>query len=307
MCCLGVLNYHVIDDILEISGGETHVLYYGSSFCIPGFFLMTGYLLANKNGISQDYFERKVKNIIFKLFGWIIFWSVIRFMYCGELTDIWNEFLLGANSAGILAVSWFLFTYSVIMIFAYPILCFCKKYCVIFNIITICWMVLIACGIGKSITYTRTQALWLHMYIGYFMVGVFIHNLESRLEKNNLHLQIICFLIIVVTSVVYGMNWMQGAPHWHYGRWYYTIWLVAIFLMICNIAIKNEFIKRVLKRIGENTFVVYLGHLPILLFITSIHPLQNITEAICVIIFLFVVLNVLAEVFRRLPLLRKLV
>ena len=54
LCCIGVLNYHVVDDVIiilqsaggageSIGGKLAYLLYYASSFCVPGFFLLAGY------------------------------------------------------------------------------------------------------------------------------------------------------------------------------------------------------------------------------------------------------------------------
>lgn len=50
-CCLGVIIYHVVDDIFLYQGtgwGIASVFYFGAAYCIPGFFLLSGYLIGKK-------------------------------------------------------------------------------------------------------------------------------------------------------------------------------------------------------------------------------------------------------------------
>lgn len=305
MCCLGVLNYHVMDDVLQIGGA--YVLYYGSSFCVPGFFLLSGYLLSGKKAVSIQYIEDKIASTIVKLFGWIIFWAIIHFACTGEYRDIWNDFTAGVGAGGTLPVSWFLFTYMFILILAYPLSAMQNKYESAFNVLAITWFLLLAVGFGKSIVISRPQSLWIHLYAGYFIVGMLLHKLESRFMERKSAVIIVSAIILVLSSAVYAQNYQVGAPHQHYGTWYYSAWLISLFMVLTNVRIQNIKIGEIIKRIGGNTFSVYLGHLPLLLWFTGIRPLRTLSEAVCMVIFLFISMEVLSEVFKRLPVLQKIV
>src|SRR5699024_8524712 len=95
LCCIGVLNYHIMDDVINIEGGVAKFLYFGGAFCIPGFFMLSGYLIEEKRILSIEYCESKIKNILCKLFGWIIFWTVIHFLWTGEIYDLWDQLVAG--------------------------------------------------------------------------------------------------------------------------------------------------------------------------------------------------------------------
>lgn len=111
--------------------------------------------------------------------------------------------------------------------------------------------------------------------------------------------------------VVYAYNVVVSEefrlPNTYYREWFYILWLVSLFLIVLQIRLRNEEIQRIILKLASNTFVVYLGHLPILLYITEIFPLKSVEMAIVYIFIFFIGLEIMAELFRKLPLLRKLV
>ena len=274
---------------------------------MPGFFLLSGYLVACKSNYTIEYYENRVRMIALKLFGWVIFWSVVHFIRTAEITDVWNNFLSGAVAGGILPVAWFLFTYMILLIVAYPLIYVKKKANGIFSIAVIIYMVLICLGFGSNIVNSRPQSLWLHLYLGYFALGMVLSNIKIEVKKAKSFFIPTCTVLFGGCSVYYMTCYQNGAPHQHYGSWYYTLWLVSIFILCSMIKISEKHICSALKRISDNTFVVYLGHLPILLYLTGIRPLQSMHGAIIMILFLFLSTNIMAEAFRKLPLLRKIV
>ena len=65
MCCLGVLTYHTMQYAPSVFfGGVATLMYYGASFCVPGFFLLSGYLLGRRQTMSREYIEQKLIDTI---------------------------------------------------------------------------------------------------------------------------------------------------------------------------------------------------------------------------------------------------
>lgn len=268
---------------------------------------MSGYLIAYKANYMIEYYEEKVRVTATKLFGWIIFWSVIHFIRTAEITDIWNNFFLGAVASGILPVAWFLFTYMLLLIVSYPLVNVQTKNRCLFLIIVIVYMILISLGCGSYIVNSKPQSLWIHLYIGYFALGMVFSKINVKGKKTRSFFVFVCIVGFIASAIYYMMCYNIGAPNQHYGSWYYTLWLISIFLLCSMINIRENHIRYLLKRMSDNTFVVYLGHLPILLYLTEIKPLQSLRSAIVMVLFLFVLTNIIAEIFRKLPLLRKIV
>lgn len=311
MYCIGVLIYHIMDDVLWC-GQTAKAIYFGASFCVPGFFLLSGYLLGMKNDFSMEYAEKKVVGIMAKLFGWVIFWSLLHYIRTMEIYNLLDNFVLGISAGGILPVAWFLFTYCFLIIVGYPLWHIQRKS----NgggVLMAAWMAALALGVGKSIMWTRPQSLWLHLYIGYFGLGLVLVKYKREINKKiGRQKQIgillfinVCSLLVYIYKVIHEE--VEQLPSSYYGQWFYTFWLVSLLLLISMVEIKGDKLQNIIKKLSANTFVVYLGHLPILLYITQRHPIQSVGMAIIFIILMFFGCEVVAEIFRKLPMLRKLV
>lgn len=311
LCCIGVLTYHVMDDVLGTAGAK--IIYFSASFCVPGFFMLSGYLIGSKKELTLEYCERKVIETIKKLFLWTVFWVILHFIKTGEMYNLWENVTASAYSGGILPVGWFLFTYCILLIVAYPLHIVMKRWPKIFTFMCLIWCTLLALGIGKKQIYTKTQSLWFCLYIGYFAVGMALAYVMEFLQKCKwVKVCLIALsLIFVLSTVVYGYQIQTAeifkAPHEYYGDWYYSIWLISGFSICCLLKGGNEKLSRILKLLSSNTFVVYLGHLPILLYMTTMKPLATTVEAIIYILALFIGLEIVAEIFKKLPIFRRLI
>lgn len=314
MCCTGVLCYHVMDDLPKTFsigwGGYAKIIYFGVSFCVPGFFILSGYLYRDKTELSISYIERKIINIMLKLFGWIVFWAAVHYIKTEEIYDLWENFVAGAAGKGILPVSWFLFTYCFLMIAGYPLYYFCRKYPVVFCSIVILWMIILALG-GAYIGNTLPQSLWLHLYMGYFCLGMVCNEIEKKFVLN-IKSKIIFLLCINISVLATYIGKVINSeefllPDRYYGMWFYTIWIVSLFLIVLQVPVKSKKVCQAIEILASNTFVVYLGHLPIVSFITAFFPIKRTLAAIIFIIIIFLFLEIMAILFKKLPLFRKLV
>ena len=316
MCCLGVLDYHIVGAYLNgtnvCSGGGAQALYFLAAFCVPGFFLLSGYLLGQKNELDIGYYEKKITQIISKLLGWVVFWTVVHFMKTEEVYDVWGNFTASVSSEGILPVAWFLFTYCFLMIIGYLIIQLKRKRRLLFHVIVIVWMCALAMGAGRGIMETRRQSLWLHLYIGYFGLGIALEQWigGGKLCWINCHRFVLLganlFLCAVyLFHVLTAKEYLP--PNAYYGKWYYTFWLISLFWFVSTVEIKNGTIKKLISRVSSNALVVYLApHIPTLYVLSIVH-LDNIGQAVALILVLFIGAVILAEIFRKMPLLRKIV
>ncbi len=314
LCCLGVLTYHVMDDVLGIGEGIAKTLYFGASYCVPGFFLLSGFLLGSKNEVSIQYIENKIFGTVKKLFGWVIFWIIIHYIRTAELLDLWTNFTQSIVASGVEPVAWFLFTYCVLMLLGYPLHFLLKKSELIFSIVTFAWMIMLGMGVCRIVVSTRPQSLWLHLYIGYFCTGMALSWLTEKkesIEKYRKYLLCLFALIFIVFSYWYALKVRTSqdymAPHNYYGKIYYTVWLISLFAFTYLIRSGKGKFTALIKYLSDNTFTVYLGHLPVLLFVTALYPLQSTGMAVLYICLLFIGLELTSYLFRKLPILRKIV
>lgn len=309
LCCIGVLVYHVVDDILPVKGA--YCFYYGASFCVSGFFLLSGFLIGEKDHVEISYCEAKILGVLKKLFLWIVFWSFIQFVRTGEFYDIWDNFLQGADSRGILPVSWFLFTYCLLMVLAYPlhkILRWSRRF---FALLCAVWIVALSCGMGSGIVANKTQALWIHLYGCYFSVGMLLPRVIRAVDKYILvHWQQgLVGGAFVVFSGCYFVNVRPAMlnPQFHYGSWYYTGWLICLFWFVLKLEVQNQDAQKLLQIMSRNTVAIYLGHYPLLLCLEQRNSVETLPGAMVIIIFLFLFWQLAGEVCRRLPVTRTLV
>ena len=300
MCCIGVLDYHVMGAALSGAGGGIayygKILYYLAAFCVPGFFLLSGYFLGERDELKMRYVETKVAGIMAKLFGWIIFWIVVHFIRTGEVFDLWENF-----------------TYCFLLILGYPLYHLRKKCTAFFDVAVLLWMGALAAGVGKTGMESRTQALWLHLYIGYFCLGMLLSDgmrmINRTIKRKYLVSATVC--VNVICTAVYLLHVTADrfvlSPNSYYGKWYYSLWLVSLFCLLSLIRIEHVTLQRFIVRVSSNTLVVYLApHLPTL-YILSRLPLKSAGMAVVMIIVFFWCAQILAEGFRKMPLLRKLV
>lgn len=144
------------------------------------------------------------------------------------------------------------------------------------------------------------------------MMGVTLAWMKRHLLQRSESTQLlISATIFLLCSCIYAFKIMTAStfqlPHTYYGTWFYTLWLLSLFWLCSLMKVNNRFIQTGIKQMASGTFVVYLGHLPILLYLTQRYPLQNVSIAIVFVIIFFFGFEVLAIGLKRMPLLRKLV
>ncbi|WP_320911895.1 acyltransferase family protein [Eisenbergiella porci] len=110
---LGVIALHT-QRCLSTGVLYNPVLYYGSRFCMPVFFMINGYLILGKSDFGFIYYKKKIFNIIRIL----IIWSAFGFFYSLLLKGD-SLYLALRNTAKVLighyiVPTWFLFTFVVI-------------------------------------------------------------------------------------------------------------------------------------------------------------------------------------------------
>ena len=219
--------------------------------------------------------------------------------------------MAGIDSKGILPVSWYLFSYTVLIIIGRMLIVFLKKAPIFFGIIT--FVLLIVSGNLDCIKNSMAQVLWLHIYLPYFMLGMLVwHYGKIFNRKVKAFLISFCGGVFILCSVIYAYKVSMASEHLMpdqcYGQWYYTLWILALFILVCSVKIDNMLINNVIDRVASNTFTVYMWHLPIVAgLIKEGGTISSVKDGIVLVIILFLSGILLAEFLRKFPLLRKLV
>ena len=197
------------------------------------------------------------------------------------------------------------------MIIGRALIILLKKSPVFFGILT--FVLLVFSSNMDFIKNSVAQVLWLHIYLPYFMLGMVVQHYE-KINRNNVKTFIISFCggVFALCSIVYIYKVIISSEHLMpdqcYGQWYYTLWLLALFIMVCSIKIENIMINNLLDKVATNTFTIYMWHLPIIVgLIREGGAISSLKDGIVLVVVLFLGGILLAELLRKLPLLRKLV
>lgn len=72
-----------------------------------------------------------------------------------------------------------------------------------------------------------------------------------------------------------------------------------MFLLCLSTSVKSDRIREITKKAADHTVVVYLGHLPVLLFVTAVKPLETTGMAVIFILCHFIGGNSRAPVLSK--------
>ncbi|RGY86321.1 hypothetical protein DXA17_18395 [Ruminococcus sp. AM58-7XD] len=82
LACIAVVGLHTLHKDISIVNQS---LYYICGFAVPAFFMSTGYVLLNRDGVHNNYSWNKIKKILHVVFLWsllisisYLFWRVIK-------------------------------------------------------------------------------------------------------------------------------------------------------------------------------------------------------------------------------------
>ena len=304
LCCLGVLVYHVFDDILSTTFTINNFIYFAFSFCVPGFFLLSGYLIGKKESISFKYIITKILKLLFFYSFCIIIFCIFKFILNGELLNPISEIIKGLFASAILPVGWFIFTLSILILSSY----FLHKLCAYnkFLYILLLFFIIVLNFVIK-IDITVVQSLWILLYLMYYMIGILLSKIVIKRKVYKILLVIINvftfgYYIITVKNANIFLN-----PNNYYNKWYYFIWIVSMFFLLKNVNFNNNSIKKFFDNLSKNTLAVYLFHLPILEVITYYITIDSPLKAgICVLV-LFILTQLISEILKKIPFLNQLI
>ena len=283
LCCFGVLSYHIMSGALSNRFGMA--LYYGAAYCIPGFFMLSGFLIAQKNFVTVEYCENKIKDTLQKFFGWCTFWTCFFFFFRGTIYNPFHEFFSAMQSGGIMPVGWFLFTYCILIFFSPYLKKWLEKSFLSFTVCVCILLLLLALRKFDFLTNKITQSRWLHLYLTYFMLGMALKKvLAFKFFDTKKYIAVLPVIFFLLSGLYYAhkviLTGRSRMPHQYYGSWYYTIWLVCLFMIVFHIKLTSEHIlKKSIRLISRNTFSIYMAHLPILRLISEKISVSGIKRA----------------------------
>lgn len=270
LACVAVVGLHTLNKEISVINQS---LYYMCGFAVPAFFMATGYVLLNRDRVSNNYSRNKIKKVL-KV---VLFWSLLIFIAYMSVKVIKNElglqvlvvfpktFLGGFIQRGYLWQFWYLG--ALIIIYAiYPFLMKYRKR------MTLIWIIFALVGVIIQISsyvvgtpvqsyFIQTFRLW--TWIQYFVLGGLIGSHDNKgnpkVEKKFVLCIILTILIIVYQNTM-GTNFLHNSfAEYFYDSILTIVWLVSIFDLLLNVKLSSK-ARRVIQNIAPLTMGVYITH-----------------------------------------------
>lgn len=223
------------------------------------FFIISGYLFFKNKDTFKLFILKKIKNIFIP---WIVIGTLVYlYIYLRKYTvefSSWIRFLFGDGS----------YLYYLTLLNIYYIFLFKKKYDIKYNIFLIFIWIVSIIATSNSILSNLNPYLNPFNFIGYFSIGLIIHNYTSLIEfgeKLKKHRFILVVIYIALLIVINKFNISSG----YFGKATLIMQPIGI-LLIFSLANMECFYKQKIKLIGSESFAIYLLHMPVAGIISNI-------------------------------------
>ena len=263
VACTMIVLMHSPSPDANVPGYVQVPLYFLTAAGLVLFFMVSGALLLPINDTSFSWLRRRIGKVIWPLLFWSLFYICDRFIKDGSFTNLAYDIvsLPFINSGH--SVLWFLYTLIGLYLLA-PIISPWIKNAnrkeILFYLLL--WFVSLSYPwIGKVLTINDgPQGILYYFtgYVGYFILGYYLHRYGSRLPSWALTLCIVIpFAFLLIFKALAGEGLMS------------LFWYLSVFVAIMAVAwfegtrrLLNtvEFSSDLLSLVSNCTFGVYLIH-----------------------------------------------
>ena len=282
--------------------------------------MATGYVLLNRDRVSENYSWKKIKNVLMV----VLFWSLLIFISYICVKVIKNElglqvlvvfpktFLGGFIQRGYLWQFWYLG--ALIIIYAiYPFLMKYRKR------MTLIWIIFALVGVIIQISsyvvgtpvqsyFIQTFRLW--TWIQYFVLGGLIGSHDNKGNPNAEKKVIFC-IILTILIVVYQNTMGKNFLHNSYAEYFYDsiltiIWLISIFDLLLNVKLSSK-ARRVIQNIAPLTMGVYITHPLVMRLIQHFVTIDSLGMSLLFFVVVLTASTIFVHFMRKIPYVKKLV
>ncbi len=277
VACLMVVCLHTLPEATSVSNGIDQYFYRFILFltrpCVPLFFMISGILLFPMEGDIIQFYKKRLSKIIYPLLVWGVVYAILPYLMNLEtlkeaiIQCIRLPMTMPRHFGGIL---WFIY----VLIGIYLIIPFVnqkifsgesRKYLRIYLLL---W--LLASGADwmhcyESMILGATSISTYHLftyfsgYLGYFILGHYLHRYPVELNKRNILILILLFIIPCL------FLWRRSSITYSYIMGFLSIGSIILtfisFVLLSKISIKIEFINNVIRNISKLSFGIYLSHI----------------------------------------------
>ncbi|TNJ45768.1 acyltransferase family protein [Tamlana fucoidanivorans] len=241
-----------------------------SRYSVPVFFMISGALLLNQNYPLKKFLKKRFVKVLPPFIFWSLVYSAVkRFVKGNEQFD----FLLTTDKVirdvfyGSEYHLWFVFVLMGIYLITPVISRWVKNVpsseVLFFLLVWLFTLIIKIPGIG--IYFPKIDLIYFSGYIGYFVLGYYLLNLNLKIKWH-----IVLLYVFGVFVTVYGMFYFTERNGKLFNYFYdflsVNTLLVAttLFLLVKDCSIQNKKIKRLIINISNCCFGVYLMHVLVL-------------------------------------------
>ena len=314
--CFGVVAVHTINGSLHIINNMISLL---TNICIPLFFLMSGYLMFQKEHISYNYVLKKCVRMLITCFLWELLYSIAAFLYYHEFRNFIYSFLMDFVQKGLFFHFWFFGSLILLYLLAPVIRKLEKKSSALFmalvvGLITVCVVIdILQMAFRTKFVSVVPQSLRLWLWVAYFSLGGLFATKKKIVE---------CFCkkhkwTIALTSMVIVWGWLFLAGKYIWGAVYmdeYYYGALPIIVATCGIFGSGMYFRipnwlnKGIKMVTPCTMGIYIIHPFVLSIFVKFVP--SVTEQwLLNIVFWFLVIlscSIGVAIMNRIPLIKEL-
>ena len=269
MACVGVVLLHTTMPGFKETGSWNYLtyLYYLGTYSIPLFFMVNGYLLLGKNGISYSYILQTIKWILVT----VSIWTLIIWIYKRDFPENPIKKVLGSLlQRGYFFQFWF-FGALILIYLCLPILKKFlkskKRYLLILSVLVIIGLVVeltnILLQMPVQVYVIQTFRLWTWFF--YYILGGFLAQFDKEFIKNGFKrwMKIVAVLLLLITPVILFFL-AKTIYHNLFAEYFYDILFVKIvslgvFLTILTLSLKESKYKWIVS-LSNQTMGVFIVH-----------------------------------------------
>lgn len=313
LSCFSIVALHIFGRKNNLLNG---IVYYISTFAIPIFFMVNGFLLMRKKEISYKYIVKKIYKILKIIFFWNILLAVALFVFKHKIQNPFIEVARNLIQNGIFSQFWF-FGALIIIYLMLPILhkkLDLKKHkslllilliiCVIIDIINI------ICGLKNENIFTekiiQTFRLWTWLF--YFLLGGYIGRYQIEIKYKKID-RILIFMVILVDIYQYIVGkyiFKRFQAEYFYDNLFIVIYVLLIWMKIYNNPKCLNF-QKYIEKMSKYIIGIYIFHPVVIMFVDKLYNFDNMFINIGVLCFTIIVSSIITEIISRIPKIKEMV
>lgn len=251
------------------------IIFSFTQFCVPFFFLLSGFLNLNSQYSYKEFFSKRIKRVLIPFLFWGSIFSLLIYYYQiskGEpisiLKLIKNFTLFQGEFRSFVYHFWFIYA-LILMYLITPLLK--TKISFILNNKVLFLLVWITSVMGYVVFDHYIIHLFFSflLYLGYYIIGFLLKNNQPNDKKTRLFY--LCCLIILGLLIAY-LNYLIYYFPGYYIKIIQAVKITAIILislssfsLLKSIKLKNKYFLYFRDKINTYSYSIYILHAPILL------------------------------------------